>query len=113
MLSYSEYLNHINNCKYNNIKYECNIKKYNENKIEFEICGFIGDKIIIEQHFKKCGLTQFNCLFCKENILQKNLEDHVKNKCKFRIINYEDGSKYINHISTLFLFILVKLSKKI
>ena len=26
--SYSEYLNHINNCKYdNNIQYKCNIKK--------------------------------------------------------------------------------------
>ena len=30
ILSYSDYLNHINNCKYNNIiQYKCNIKKYN------------------------------------------------------------------------------------
>ena len=29
-LIYSEYLNHVNICKYNNnIQYECNIKKYN------------------------------------------------------------------------------------
>ena len=31
ILFYSEYLNHINNCKYdNNIVYECNIKKSNK-----------------------------------------------------------------------------------
>ena len=95
ILSYSEYLNHINNCKYNNTKYECNIKKYNEYKIEFEICGFIGDKIIIEQHFKKCGLTQFNCLFCNINILLMDLEDHVTNKCKIRYEKYPNGNKYI------------------
>ena len=45
ILSYSEYLNHINNCKYdNNIEYECNIKKYNYNKKEFEIGGYVGKK---------------------------------------------------------------------
>ena len=52
ILSYSEYLNHINICKYNNnIQYKCNIKKYNYNKKDFEICGYIGNKINIEQHF--------------------------------------------------------------
>ena len=54
ILSYSEYLNHINNCKYDNdIEYECNIKKYNYDKKEFEKCGYIGNKINTEeQHFK-------------------------------------------------------------
>ena len=32
ILSYSEYLNHINDCKYNNSKYECQIRKYNYKK---------------------------------------------------------------------------------
>ena len=43
ILSYSQYFNHINNCKYNNIiEYECNIKKYN---------------YLIEEHVKnKCQL---------------------------------------------------------
>ena len=53
ILSYSEYINHINNCKYdNNIEYECNIKKYNYNKKEFEKCGYIGNKKEMENHFK-------------------------------------------------------------
>ena len=74
ILSYSEYLNHINNCKYdNNIEYECNIKKYNYNKKEFEKCGYIGNKINIEQHFKRCGLSEYKCLFCDKNILQMDI----------------------------------------
>ena len=32
IMPYSEYLNHIKECKYNNIKYECQIKKYNYKK---------------------------------------------------------------------------------
>jgi len=32
ILPYSGYLNHVNNCEYNNIKYECNIMKYNYKK---------------------------------------------------------------------------------
>ena len=32
IIPYSEYLNHIKECKYNNIKYECQIKKYSFKK---------------------------------------------------------------------------------
>ena len=32
ILPYSDYLSHVNNCEYNNIKYECHIMKYNYNK---------------------------------------------------------------------------------
>ena len=95
ILSYSEYLNHINNCKYdNNIEYVCNIKKYNYNKKEFEKCGYIGNKINIEQHFKKCGLSEYKCLFCDKNILQINIEEHATNECKIRFEKYENGDKY-------------------
>jgi len=90
ILSYSEYLNHINICKYNNnIQYKCNIKKYNYNKKEFEICGYIGNKIKIEQHFKKCGLIKFNCLFCNKIFLQMDIEEHVTNKCKIIFENMQ------------------------
>jgi len=96
ILSYSEYLNHINNCKYDkNIEYECNIKKYNYNKKEFEICGYIGNKIKIEQHFKKCGLSEYKCLFCDKNIFQMDIEEHITNECKIRFEKYENGDKYI------------------
>ena len=90
ILSYSEYLNHINICKNNNnIQYKCNIKKYNYNKKEFEICGYIGNKIKIEQHFKKCGLIKFNCLFCNKIFLQMDIEEHVTNKCKIIFENMQ------------------------
>ena len=96
ILSYSEYLNHINKCKYdNNIEYECNIKKYNYNKKEFEKCGFIGNKINIEEHFKKCGLSEYKCLFCDKNILYMDIEKHVTNECKIKIEKYENGDIYI------------------
>ena len=96
--SYSEYLNHINNCKYFIGEYECNIKKYNYNEREFEKCGYIGNKKDIENHLKICGYIFYKCLFCNENILSKDLEEHVTNKCKFRIIKYQDGAKYIGEI---------------
>ena len=35
IISYSDYFNHVNNCEYNNIKYECQIKKYNYKTKEF------------------------------------------------------------------------------
>ena len=95
---YNEYLNHVNNCKYMIERYECNIQKYNYNKKEFEKCGYIGNKKEMENHFKLCGYISYNCLFCKENILQKNLEKHVINKCKFRIIKNQDDTKYIGEV---------------
>ena len=95
IISYLDYLNHINNCKYNNIKYECQIKKYNYKNKYFEKCGFIGEKIEIENHFKSCGYIKYKCIFCNKDILQKDLEEHAKNKCKFGIINYLIGDKYI------------------
>ena len=87
IISYSEYLNHINNCKYNDRTYECNIKKYNYNKKDFEKCGYTGNKLDIEKHFKLCAYIKYNCLFCNKDILQMNLEEHAKNDCKFGIIN--------------------------
>ena len=71
--SYSEYLEHINNCKYFIGEYECNIKKYNYNKKEFEKCGYIGNKKDIENHLKICGFINYKCLFFNENILSKDI----------------------------------------
>ena len=49
----------------------------------------------MENHFKLCGYTKYKCIFCKEEILLMNLEEHAKNICKFGIINYPNGDKYI------------------
>ena len=69
ILSYSEYLNHINNCKYNNSKYECQIRKYNYKNKEFEKCGFIGNQEEIKKHFNICAFNKNKCLFCNKYIL--------------------------------------------
>jgi len=69
IISYSDYLNHINNCEYNNIKYECQIKRYNFKKKKFELCGVKDNKTNIENHLKSCALMELNCLFCNEDIL--------------------------------------------
>ena len=95
IISYSEYLNHINNCKYNNMRYRCAVKKYNYERKEFEECGYIGNKINMNKHFKLCGYNNLKCKFCNENIYQMNLEEHIINKCKFGIINDKNGDKYI------------------
>ena len=99
IISYSEYLNHINNCKYNNMRYECAIKKYNYERKEFEECGYIGNKINMNKHFKLCGYNNLKCKFCNENIYQMNLEEHIINKCKFVIINDKNCNKYIGEKS--------------
>ena len=49
----------------------------------------------MEKHFHICGLNKNNCLFCKKDVLQMNLEEHCKDICKFGIINYSNGDKYI------------------
>ena len=94
ILFYSDYLDHINNCKYNNIKCECNVKKYDNKSKKFKECGYLGNKKEVEKHFKLCGLTEYKCLICKEKILKINLEEHVKNQCLFRIIHYDTGNRY-------------------
>ena len=96
IISYSEYLEHINNCEYNyNLKYKCCLKKYNYYKKDFINWDFFGNKTEINIHFNLCALNKIKCLFCKNIILQMNLEEHVKNKCIFRIINYPNEKKYI------------------
>ena len=95
IISYSEYLNHVNNCKYNNIQYECNVNKYDYKTKKFKKCGYIGNKNEIGKHFKLCGLTEYKCIYCQEKILKINIEEHFKNKCIFRIIHYYNGNIYI------------------
>ena len=63
ILFYYEYLDHINNCKYSNLLYECNIKKYNYEKKIFEKCGYLGNKIEIQKHLKSCAFKQNKCIF--------------------------------------------------
>ena len=94
ILIYSDYLDHIINCKYNNIQFECKVKKYDYKSKDFKECGYLGNKKEIEKHFKLCGLTEYNCIICKEKILKINFEEHVKNKCIFRICNYHNGNRY-------------------
>ena len=93
IISYSEYLNHVNNCKYNN-EYECQIKKYNYKNKEFERCRYIGNKEEMKEHFKICAFYKDKCLFCNEYILKMNLEEHMEKKCKFGIIKYQNGNIY-------------------
>ncbi len=69
--------------------------KYNYKEKNFEKCGFIGGKKEIENHFKLCGFIKYQCIFCKKDILQIDLKEHVKNRCKFTIINYSKGNIYI------------------
>ena len=44
ILKYSEYINHINECKYNKLIYECQIEKLNNSEKIFTECKFKGYK---------------------------------------------------------------------
>ena len=95
VLSYLEYFNHINTCKYNNLLYECQIDNYNYLKKEFEKCNYIGNKDEIKAHFKRCALIKYKCIFCDKNILKIDLKEHAENKCKLGIYKYIMNEKYI------------------
>ena len=95
ILSFSEYLNHINNCEYNDGKYKCNIMKYIYQDKEFKKCEFLGNRIDIENHFISCAYKGFKCNFCDKFVLNMELEEHAKVKCKFGIFNYPSGNKYV------------------
>ena len=45
IIPYSEYLNHIKECKYNNFKYECKIKKYSYEKKNFKNVALLEIKM--------------------------------------------------------------------
>ena len=95
IINYLDYFNHINECKYSNILYKCQVEKYNYLNKEFEKCNYIGNIKEIENHFKLCAFIKYKCIFCKEIILQISLMEHVENKCKIGIIKYLDGEIYI------------------
>ena len=96
IINYSDYFNHINNCQFKTeILYECQIKKYNHANKNFEKCAYKGEFKDIENHFKSCAFQKFKCIFCNEDVLQIDLEEHVEKKCRIGIINYPDGEKYI------------------
>ena len=95
ILSYSDYFNHVNNCKYNNYNLECHIMKYNYHQKKFEKCGYISNKVNMENHFKLCAYANYYCKYCNKIIIHMNLENHVLKDCKFGIINYSNGSTYI------------------
>ena len=103
IMPYTEYLNHINNCKYNNSTYGCNVMKYNYTLKDFEKCGFIGDKLNIKNHFKLCGYNKFRCLFCKHCVLiYVNLESLIIQM----VINILEKRKIINQKDTGYIIIL-------
>ena len=98
LITYLNYFKHINECKYRtkDILYECQVEKYNYLTKNFDLCNHKGNLKEIEEHFKFCAFLQYNCIFCKENILSINLKDHVENKCKVRILNLDnEDDKYI------------------
>ena len=94
VINYLEYFNHIHTCKYNNnLIYECKIDKYNYLNKEFEKCNNKGNKEEMRDHFKRCGLIKYKCIFCNESILKIDIKEHVENKCKLGIYKYINNEK--------------------
>ena len=94
-LSYSEYLKHINECKYGNVLYECQAEKYNYIIKKYEKCLYKGNIQEMENHFQNLELVKHKCIFCDEYILKIKLKLHMENECKIRTINYKEESQYI------------------
>ena len=95
ILIYSEYINHINECKYNKLIYECQVEKLNNSEKIFTECKFRGYKKKIKEHLKLCAFYRFKCFFCNKIILNINLKDHIEKECKIGIISYKNQEKYI------------------
>ena len=95
ILNYTEYFNHINECEYKNIIYECKVEKFNFTKKNFVKCSYQGNIKEIEKHFKNCALLKYKCIFCNEKILKINFRQHLENTFQITIINFAEGIKYI------------------
>ena len=95
IISHSKYFNHIRNCEFNNLTFECQIKKFSYKNKKFEICGYLGNKKNIEKHFLSCAYAKCRCIFCNKNIFRMNFEKHAKKECKFIIANGENEITYI------------------
>ena len=100
IINYLDYFKHINECEFkkNNIKYECLVEKYNFSNKSFDYCRYIGNKKEMMKHFKICAFLQYECIFCKKNILAINLKEHSINNCKIKIYNDNEGDIYIGEI---------------
>ena len=100
VISYSEYLKHIKECenKNKNPLYECLVEKYNYENICFEECKFSGNMKEIKEHFKNCAFSKIKCFFCKYDVLSINLKYHMEKYCKLKIVNYENGEKYVGEM---------------
>ena len=98
ILKYSEYFNHIDECQYKHIIYECKVEKFNYLKNNFVKCDFRGDIKAIEKHFKNCAFLKFKCIFCNDNILKINFREHLENTFNITIINFSEGDKFIGEI---------------
>ena len=94
IIPYNNYPNHLSKCIYNknDVKYRCNIGKYNYNLKEFKKCDYINSKNGIKKHFTSCEHILYNCLFCNKYILLMNLEEHAKMECKMRVIKFPDNN---------------------
>ena len=98
IISYSKYFNHIKNCEFNNLIFECQIKKFSYKNKKFEKCGFLGNKKNIEKHFISCAYAKYRCIFCNKNIFRMNFEKHARKECKYIIANCQNEVTYIGEI---------------
>ena len=95
IVKYPEYFEHINNCEYKNITYECHVEKYDYINKNFIKCCYKGNIKEIEKHFKNCALLKYKCIFCNDNILKINFREHLEDTFKISIINFGEGDKYV------------------
>ena len=95
IISYLNYFNHIKECKYRKVLYECQIDKYNYTHNDFEKCLYKGTYKEINEHFNKCELSLVKCVFCTHEFLKIHSKEHYQKYCNIEIKNYNNIYKCI------------------
>ena len=94
VVNYGEYFDHINNCKYQDLTYECRVEKYNYLEKRFEKCNFQGNIKEIDKHFKNCAFLNYKCIICKKNIKKIFFREHIESEFEMTMINFANGDRY-------------------
>lgn len=109
ILTYENYIKHINNCNFG--KYKCLMKN----------CNFEGDKNQCFIHAKNCSLLKKKCQYCNNYIYNYQFDEHYE-QCGNNIINCiycnntfknKDINNHINFYCNEYLIECQKCFKKI
>lgn len=112
LVSYADFLNHINKCDYGVFQCMSPSCEYQNNRFEMQshinvcpfrefVCSFCDEKHLrkfFDQHFLECGNKRTDCKYCKKGYLNKELQSHTE-VCEHFELKCKDCDHMIKRIN--------------